>query len=76
MNTITKKWEGFEYPQQGGTGENTPFAKQSKLKERDNDNGHETLVKYNFGAVDLMLIHKKSVSKVLLYSFKVKELAF
>ena len=24
----------------GGMGENTPFAKQSRSKERDNDNGH------------------------------------
>ena len=25
-------------PQQGGTGENTPFAEQSRKKERDNGN--------------------------------------
>ena len=37
---IIMKWEGFEYPQYGGTGENTPFAKQSREKELDNDYGH------------------------------------
>ena len=28
----TKYWEGTKYPWSGGTGENTPFAKQSKKK--------------------------------------------
>ena len=23
---ITNEWEGFEYPKQGGAGENTPFT--------------------------------------------------
>ena len=31
---------GTKYPQTGGTGENTPFAVQSRKKERDN--GHDT----------------------------------
>ena len=35
------KWEGYKYRQEGGTGENTPFAKQSREKERDNENGHD-----------------------------------
>ena len=35
---ILWKWEGTKYPWTGGTGENTPFAKQSKEKEWDN--GH------------------------------------
>ena len=36
----TMKWEGVKYPQWGETGENTPFALQSKEKERDN--GHNS----------------------------------
>ena len=38
---IMKEWEGTKYPQSGGTGENTPFAKQSRKKERDK--GHVTI---------------------------------
>ena len=37
---IMNEKQGTKYPRSGGTGENTPFAKQSKEKERDkvNDN--------------------------------------
>ena len=31
----------FQYPRTGGTGENTPFAVESRKKERDN--GHNNL---------------------------------
>ena len=37
---ITNEKGGTKYPQTGGTGENTPFAVQSRKKERDND--HDT----------------------------------
>ena len=37
---ITWKWDGTKYPQQGGTGENTPFAEQSK--ENEWDDGHNS----------------------------------
>ena len=36
------KWEGIKYPQQGGTGENSPFAVQSRKKEQDN--GHDKVL--------------------------------
>ena len=38
------KWEAFEYPWSGETGENTPFTVQSRENKRDNDNGHDTSV--------------------------------
>ena len=37
VNKHDNKWKrGTKYRQTGGTGENTPFAKQSRKKERDN----------------------------------------
>ena len=36
---ITNKRGGTKYPRTGGTGENTPFAIQSRKKEQDN--GHD-----------------------------------
>ena len=44
---IMNEREGTKYPQSGGTGENTPFAKQSRKKEQDK--GHDT------GAIQLPL---------------------
>ena len=32
---IMKECEGIKYPRSGGAGENTPFAEQSRKKERD-----------------------------------------
>ena len=36
-----ERLSGTKYPRSGGTGENTPFTKQSRKKERDegHDNG-------------------------------------
>ena len=39
-NMISNERRGTKYLQIGGTGENTPFAKQSRKKEWDN--GHDT----------------------------------
>ena len=36
-----EKEAGQMYPRSGGTGKNTPFAEQSKEKERDK--GHKTI---------------------------------
>ena len=40
---VMKEREGTKYPRSGGTGENTPFAKRGKEKERDkgHDNNEE-----------------------------------
>ena len=35
-NTLSNERGGTKYPQTGGTGEHTPFAEQSREKERDN----------------------------------------
>ena len=41
------KWKReTKYPRTGGTGENTPFAKQSRKKERDN--GHDKVSRSNY----------------------------
>ena len=42
---ITRKWEGFKYPQKGVTGENTPFAKEVGKRSETNDNGHNMHVR-------------------------------
>ena len=41
---ISNERGGTKYPQTWGTGENTPFAKQSRKKERDN--GHNNLEEF------------------------------
>ena len=45
-NMISNERGRTKYPQTGGTGENTTFAKQSRKKERGN--GHDTTLCYNF----------------------------
>ena len=35
------EWQGRQRNKKGGTGENTPFAKQSRKKERDQLQGHD-----------------------------------
>ena len=47
---ISNERRGTKYPQTGETGENTPFAKQSRKKELNNGHytGHKITKKFAF----------------------------
>ena len=49
---ISNERGGTKYPQTEGTGENTPFTKQSRKKERDN--GHDSILSVKHSASDVL----------------------
>ena len=48
-----KEWEGTKYPRSGGTGENTPFAKQSRKKGAGQGSQHWACC--NFQVVEYLI---------------------